>query len=319
MYTPVKKILVTGSSGFVGQRLVESLLEQGYEVIGFSRKKYNSSCPVYIGELDDIDSIRGALNGVDVVIHAAARSHVMNDESLDPLAEYRRVNVEGTRNVVTAAIEAGVKRCIYISSIKANGEQTEPGEALSHSSKLMPEDAYGISKVEAEMVLNKLAKGSALETVIIRPPLIYGPKVKGNFTSLVRLVKSRLPLPFGLIHNQRSFVFLGNLIDLIMNCVDNPRAVNQTFLVSDGDDLSTSELLIQLKQSSNGKAYLIPIPSLLLKTLLLILGKRNLSQKLLGNLQVDISHTCEILHWKPPYTVEQGLNKCHFHSELDSD
>lgn len=314
------KVLVTGSNGFVGHRLSEMLLENGVDVSGYSRRAYAANYPVFIGaDLCDRAGLEPALKDMDVVVHAAARAHVMNDKSCSPIDEYRKVNVEGSIAVAQAALDAGVKRFIYISSIKVNGEFTSDGDTFSNTSNAKPEDEYGISKYEAELALKELAQGSGMEVVIIRPPLVYGKGVKGNFANLLKIVKKGIPLPLGAVHNKRSLVFLENLTDLIINCITNPAAANQTFLVSDGEDLSTTELLTEISVATETKARLVPVPHGLLKFFLRVLGKKGIEQKLLSNLQVDITHTKETLNWKPPYSVSDGLQRCSLNNGCNHD
>ena len=251
-----------------------------------------------------------ALQGVEAVIHAAARVHVMNDRIADPLAEFRKVNVDGTLNLARQASAAGVKRFIFISSIKVNGEATSSDKPFLASDVPAPEDAYGLSKLEAEQGLMQIAAETGLEVVIVRPPLVYGPGVKGNFASMIRLVEKGLPLPLGAIHNLRSLVGIDNLVDLIIRCIDHPAAANQVFLAGDAEDLSTTQLLRGVARAKGRPSRLIAVPAGLLTCGAMLLGKRTFAQRLLGSLQVDISHTCALLDWTPPFTVEEGLRRC---------
>jgi nucleoside-diphosphate-sugar epimerase len=237
----------------------------------------------------------------------------MHDESSDPLAEFRKVNVEGTLNLARQAAEAGVRRFIFISSIKVNGEGTPLGSPYRADAQPQPADSYGISKMEAEQGLRALAAETGMEVVIIRPTLVYGPGVKANFLSMMRWLHKGVPLPFGAIHNQRSLVALDNLVDLIVTCIDHPAAANQTFLVSDGEDLSTTELLRRMATALGKPARLLPVPSWLLEAGASILGKKALSQRLCGSLQVDISKTRELLGWTPPLSVDAALRKTAAH------
>jgi len=248
-----------------------------------------------------------ALAGVNVVFHLAARVHIMNDSASNPLAEFRKTNVDATLNLAKQAVTAGVKRFIFISSVKVNGEFTNIGEPFKETDLPMPDDFYGLSKYEAEQGLLALAKETGLEVVIIRPPLIYGPGVKANFASMLRVVKKGLPLPLGAIHNKRSFVYIGNLVSLLILCINHPRAVNQIFFVSDGQDLSTTELLKICANSFNIKAWLIPVPSRLIAVVASILGKSDIAQRLCGTLQIDISKAKNMLGWRPVVTVLDGL------------
>jgi nucleoside-diphosphate-sugar epimerase len=248
-----------------------------------------------------------ALANEQVVIHTAARAHIMKDEVPDPLAEYRKVNLEGTLNLARQAAQAGVKRFIFISSIKVNGEQTPLGKPFTPEDTPAPEDPYGISKYEAEQGLQQLAQETGMEVVIIRPPLVYGPGVKGNFASMVRLVEKGIPLPLGAIHNKRSLVALDNLVDLIITCIDHPAAANQVFLAGDGEDLSTTELLRGVANAMGKPARLIPVPAGVLMLGATVLGKKAMAQRLLGSLQVDISKAREVLGWEPVVSVETAL------------
>jgi len=243
-------------------------------------------------------------------VHAAARAHIMKDDAVDPLAEYRRVNVAGTLNLARQAAAAGVKRFIFISSIKVNGERTSKGQPFSSHDAASPEDCFGIAKHEAEQGLRELSTETGMEVVIIRSPLVYGPGVKGNFASMIKLVGKGLPLPLGAVHNKRSLVALDNLVDLITTCIDHPGAANQTFLVSDGEDISTTKLLQGVAQAMGKPSRLIPVPASVLQFAATLLGKKAVAQRLLGSLQVDISHTQKCLNWTPPFTVKQGLQRC---------
>ncbi len=303
-------ILVTGANGFVGKLLVSDLLKKQYDVVGVLRSQNTNQADVkmaVIGEITAVTDWSTALDAIDVVVHLAARVHVMNDVASDPLAEFRRVNVDGTLNLARHAVKAGVRRFIFVSSIKVNGELTQVSKPFTASDIPCPQDAYGISKYEAEQGLLKLAKETGLEVVIIRPPLIYGGGVKANFASMMKAVKRGFPLPLGAINNKRSFVYVANLISLILKCIDHPSAANQIFLVSDGCDLSTTELLKACAQSLGVTPRLLAVPQRLLEITAKILGKENLAQRLYGNLQVDITKTRQLLDWEPQFTVEDGL------------
>lgn len=304
-------ILITGISGFVGGRLADSIDSEAYRVVGVVRAVVSKPYPIVeVSSLMDLPAADELLDGIDVVIHAAARVHVMNDGADDPLTAFRDVNVKGTLNLARQAATAGVKRFIFISSIKVNGEQTTLGHLFSAHDVPSPEDFYGISKHEAERGLQELAAETGMEVVIIRPPLVYGPGAKGNFASMIKLVGKGLPLPLGAVHNKRSLVALDNLVDLIITCVDHPGAANQTFLVSDGDDLSTTQLLRNVAEAMGAPSRLMPVPAGLLRLGATLLGKKAVAQRLLGSLQVDISHTQKCLNWAPPLTVKQGLQRC---------
>lgn len=306
-------VLLTGANGFVGSRLLLRLERcSSVKALGVCRRLPRgeaSSSLAVIGDLVDAD-LRAIVAGRDVLIHAAARVHIMQDEVENPLAEYRRVNVVGTLNLARQAAAAGCKRFIFISSIKVNGEFTDKQEPFRAGEVPAPEDEYGISKFEAEQGLRKLSADTGMEVVIIRPPLIYGAGVKGNFASMTRLVEKGIPLPLGAINNKRSLVGIDNLVDLIIRCIDHPAAANQVFLAGDGEDLSTTELLRGVGEAMGKPARLIPVPAGLLQLGATLLGKKAMAQRLLGSLQVDISKTCELLDWKPPYTVQEGLRRC---------
>jgi UDP-glucose 4-epimerase len=231
----------------------------------------------------------------------------MNDTESDPLSAFRTVNVEGTLNLARQAAAAGVQRFIFISSIKVNGEGTTPGSAFTADDEPAPADPYGVSKMEAEQGLRELAAQTSMDVVIIRPVLVYGPGVKANFLNMMRWLDKGIPLPFGAIYNSRSLVALDNLVDLVLTCIEHPAAANQTFLVSDGDDLSTTELLSKMAKALNKPARLIPVPSWMLQGGAALLGKKGLSQRLCGSLQVDIAKTRNLLGWVPPVSVDAAL------------
>lgn len=303
------KVLVTGANGFVGEAACIHLLEQKYELVTTTRSgiAHYGCKSINVGDINGKTEWSAALDGVAVVIHLAARVHVMHDLSVDPLAEFRKVNVDGTLNLARQAANVGAKRFIFVSSVKVNGEQTEAGKPFAEDNLPNPQDAYGQSKYEAEQGLLKIAQGTGMEVVIIRPPLIYGPGVKANFASMMRAVKRGVPLPLGAIHNQRSFVYLGNLISFIKCCIDHPAAANQVFLVSDGHDLSTTELLRSCALALGVKSRLLPLPQWLIEGCARILGKQDVAQRLCANLQVDITKARGLLDWSPPFSVSEGL------------
>jgi nucleoside-diphosphate-sugar epimerase len=306
-------IVLTGASGFLGARLADQIDRQGgLNLTCLVRKALPAGRgrEVVIKGLDASSDWSAILKNQNAVIHAAARAHIMKEEVTDPLAEYRRVNVDGTLNLARYAVEAGVKRFVFISSIKVNGEQTAPDRPFTCDDTPAPEDPYGISKLEAEQGLQQIALETGMEVVIIRPPLVYGPGVKGNFASMTKLVQKGLPLPFGAIDNRRSLVGLDNLVDLIITCIDHPNAANQVFLVSDGEDLSTSGLLRRVAKAMGKPSRLISVPAGLLQLGATVLGKKAVGQRLLGSLQVDISATQERLDWTPPVSVDEGLRRC---------
>jgi len=306
------KVLVTGASGFLGYQLSSALIAKYYSVTAAARCIEKTHCDAntfQIVELSGKTDWSRALVDVDTVIHCAARVHVMNDLSEDPLAESREVNTFGTLNLARQAAQAGVKRFIFISSIKVNGESTRKGCSFSENNHPAPQDPYGISKYEAEQGLLKIAQDTGLEVVIIRPPLVYGPGVKANFLSMMKWVSKGIPLPLGAIVNKRSFIALDNLVDLICVCVEHPKAKNQLFLASDGHDVSTTELLQAMAKALGRSSRLVPVPMNLLKLGASLIGNPDIAQRLCGSLQVDISKAQVLLGWVPPVTMEQGLQK----------
>lgn len=309
----MKRIMVTGGSGFVGRTLLARLHQEGYGLIAPSRSPLTKA-PVGVdnpqvgGLAADVDW-RASLEGAAVVIHSAARVHVMNDTAADPLVEFRKANVDGTLSLARQAAAAGVRRFIFISSIKVNGEGTELGHPYRADDTPDPQDPYGISKMEAEQGLRALASETGLEVVIIRPVLVYGPGVKANFQSMMSWLRKGIPLPLGSTGNKRSLVAVDNLADLIATCIDHPAAANQTFLVSDGEDLSTTQLLQRMGKALGRPARLLPVPASLLQAGAAMLGRRAIAQRLCGSLQVDIGKTRELLGWAPPLSVDDALRK----------
>ena len=300
-------LLITGSNGFLGAALCTFLNDIKIDYQSVSRRGYAGS--ISVGNIDAHTQWSEALRDIDVIVHTAARVHVMNDASLDPLAEFRKVNVEGTLNLARQAVAAGVRRFIFISSIKVNGESTELGLPFFADDIAAPLDPYGVSKYEAEQGLLQLAQETGLEVVIIRPPLVYGPGVKANFASMMKWLSKGIPLPLGAIHNQRSLVALDNLVDLIVTCIDHPAAANQIFLAGDGEDLSTTELLQKMAKALGVSSRLIPIPMWCLLFGARLFGKQAMVQRLCGSLQVDISKAKNVLGWRPPLTVDEALQK----------
>lgn len=306
-------VMLTGATGFLGQHICSNVyLEQQIFLTTVYRSEMppNSDNSFMVSSLDADTNWEEALKAQDVVIHAAARAHIMKDESLDPLSEYCKVNVDGTLNLAKQAAKSGVKRFIYISSIKVNGESTQPGKLFHAYDTPTPEDPYGESKAEAEAGLLKIGAESGMEIVIIRPPLVYGKGVKGNFASLLKLTLKRLPLPLGGIRNKRSLVSVQNLVDLIIRCIDHPNAANQIFLVSDGDDVSTPDLIWRLGIAANKPSRIIYFPVSLMRFVAKFIGKESAVDRLTGSLQVDITHTKETLNWTPPLTLDEGLKSC---------
>ncbi len=307
-----QRILVSGANGFVGRAVCTAAAGHDFSVHGITRFPCDLHRGVknfVIGDIDGLTAWKNALACCQVVVHAAARVHVMRDKTKCPLDAFYQVNVLGTMNLARQAATAGVRRFVFISSVKVNGESTQPGYPFTAGDAPAPLDAYGISKMEAEQGLRELSAQTGMEVVIIRPPLVYGPGVKANFSAMMRWLSRGIPLPLGAIHNQRSLVALDNLVDLILMCVTHPAAANQTFLVSDGEDVSTTELLCRMGQAMDCPAHLIPVPADLLKGAAALLGKRDMAQRLCGSLQVDIEKTCMLLGWQPPLTLDQGLKK----------
>lgn len=306
-----ERILVTGGQGLVGAALAAHATSRGLQVRVSGRRRSAGGDPrsefAETGELDGKTDWSAALAAVDAVVHCAARVHVMRDQSADPALAFREVNTQGTLNLARQAAAAGVRRFVFISSIKVNGEATPDGQAFSERDEAAPCDPYGISKHEAEVGLRALARTSAMEVVVIRPPLVYGPGVKANFAALLRAVGRGTPLPFGALDNRRSLVSLENLVDFIATCLIHPRAANETFLVSDGDDLSTAELVRRMARAAGIAPRLVPVPVWLLRGGAALVGKSDAASRVCGNLQVDIKKARTLLGWTPPASVEQGL------------
>lgn len=307
-------LLLTGASGFVGGALLARLNQQlnckiTLAVRTMPEHPYDSKHVYYMHPFDEKADWTPVVANVDVVVHCAARVHVMSDTVANPLEEFRRINVRGTMNLARQAAQAGVKRFIFISSIKVNGEGTSGSHVYDENDIPAPIDPYGISKLEAEQALNALATETGLEIVIIRPVLVYGPGVKANFKNMMNWLNKGIPLPLGSTANKRSLVAVDNLVDLIVTCIDHPNAANEIFLVSDGEDLSTSELLRRMGHALGKPARLLPVPSWLLKLAASSIGKSSMSQRLCGSLQVDISKAKRVLGWTPPVTVNEALKK----------
>jgi nucleoside-diphosphate-sugar epimerase len=305
--------LLTGTTGFIGKAIVQNLLlckkSNNFLTLAIrhpSDTLQSNIKSVLINNILPTTDWSQALANAKVVIHLAARAHILNDTATNPLVNFRETNTAGTLNLARQAATAGVRRFIFISSIGVNGNQTFD-KPFTVTDIPNPTEPYAISKHEAELGLKQIAAQTGMEVVIIRPPLVYGANAPGNFGKLIKTLASRIPLPLGSIHNHRSLVALPNLIDLITTCIDHPAAANQTFLVSDGEDLSTTDLLRRLGHALGKPARLLPVPQKLLETTLTLLGKRAIAQRLCGNLQIDMTHTCQTLNWKPPVNVDEAL------------
>lgn len=306
------RILVTGANGFVGSALCVALIKKGYAVRAALRaptKCAIANCEtVRVTDIDAETNWAEALSGMTTVIHLAARVHVMHDDASNPLEEFRKVNVVGTEHLTRSAAAGGVKRFVYVSTIKVNGEGTWEKKKFSETDIASPQDPYGISKWEAEQALHRVAQETGMEVVIVRPPLVYGPGVKGNFEQMLDIIAKHAPLPFASVHNRRSLVYVGNLADALIVCATHPAAAGQTYLVSDGEDISTPDLLRRLGGAMRHPARLFPCPPALLKLAGRLTGKTDQVERLLGSLQVDSSKIRRELSWTPPYTLEQGLH-----------
>lgn len=302
------KILVTGASGFVGKSLIAHLLSQGHPASAAVRSKatvIEGAEAVVVADINGGTDWSVALNDVDVVIHLAARVHVMKERAANPLTEFRKVNVAGTRRLADSAAKAGIKRFIYVSSVKVNGEQTtSPFIELDEPN---PQDAYGISKWEAEQVLRHISAETGLEVVIVRSPLVYGPGVKGNFKQLIKVLAKGIPLPLASVKNLRSLIYVENLVDALILCATHPAAAGQTYLVSDGQDVSTPDLLRKISNAMDKPAKLLRCSPVLMRFAGRLFGKSAQLDRLLCSLQVDSSKIRRELGWKPPFTLDEGL------------
>lgn len=307
----VARVLVTGANGFIGRALVEELLRRGLPVTAGVRRAATFQAGIRIacpGDLGPATDWGEALAGCGAVVHLAARVHVMSDKATDPLAEYRKVNVAGTMTLGRQAAAAGVKRFVFVSSIKVNGEGTPPGRPYRETDAPAPLDPYGRSKLEAEEGLLAIGVSSDMEVVVIRAPLIYGPGVRANFLRMARWLARGRPLPLGAVtENRRSLLGLDNLVDFILLCLQHPKAANQVFLAADGEDLSTTELLRRTAAALGVHPRLVPVPPAILEAGAAVLGKRAVVDRLCGSLQVDIGKARRVLGWRPPVSVDEGL------------
>lgn len=303
-------ILLTGSTGFVGDEVLKALSGHNIAVLGRTKPSSVADKSFYTLSLGSKTDFSTAIKSVDCIIHCAARVHIMDDDSLNPLEAYREVNTAGTINFATQAAKSGVSRFIFVSSIKVNGEGTSLGQPFTFADAHCPESDYGLSKAEAEQQLIKIGKETGMEVVIIRPTLVYGPGVKANFASLMSLVSKGIPLPFGCVtNNKRSLVSVDNLVDLIVTCIEHPKAANQVFLVSDDHDVSTSEMLRQMSIALGKSTFQLPVPLWCYKLVGKLFRKEDVIDRLIGSLQVDITHTKKTLGWNPPQSLEDGFKK----------
>lgn len=308
--SPTKLILITGATGFIGRHLLPALHNQNLQVILATRRhpinepSYNYKV-INVRGINETTNWLDALKEVDAVVHLAARAHQLNDQALDPEAEFLRINCEGTKTLAKQAIASGVKHFIFISSIGAMATLSDT--IISEASPCQPDTPYGRSKLNAENALIELCRNTQMNWTILRPTLVYGPNNPGNMERLFALVTKNLPLPLGSIVNSRSLLYVGNLIDAIIRCIEDNRAKNQTFIVSDGEDFSTSELIFRMGNAMGEKTLLLPFPPSLLRLAAKMIKKEEVADRLLGSLQVDSNKIRQMLDWKPPYTVDQGL------------
>jgi nucleoside-diphosphate-sugar epimerase len=311
----MKKILVTGANGFIGHNLYKNLTKLNYSVKGTARNlntaliNYDTKY-ISVGNIDAKTNWDHALEGVDCVIHCAGKAHVINKK--DELDIYRVINREGTKHLAEQAVKAKVKRLIFLSSVKVNSESTDKFDEpkiFTNDDTPNPQDNYAISKFEAEKALWEISSKTNLEVVIVRLPLVYGKGVKGNLKLLIKLINSKIPLPFADIKNKRSLIGIDNLVDVLERCIEHPKAAGKTFLVSDGEDLSTSELINIIASEMNRSVRLFWLPRVLLKFFGFILMRQSQINRLIGSLQIDNSYVREILNWTPPVSVEEGIRK----------
>ncbi len=307
-------ILLTGASGFIGTGLLDRMTSVHALSLRTAHRRPDPELPPNVDavRIDDIDAgtdWRRALAGIDVVVHAAARVHVMHETATDPLVAYRAVNTAGTLNLARQAAAAGVRRFVFLSTIKVNGDASPPGRPFTPGDPPAPPDAYGLSKHEAEAGLRAIADDTGLEVVVIRPPLVYGPGVGGNFLRLMQAVARGTPLPFGAVDNRRSLCALDNLVDLVVRCLGHSAAAGRVFMVSDDEDLSTPALIRHIARATGGRARLLPVPVGLLRAGATLVGRRVELERLIGTLQVDIADTRSRLGWSPPLSVEEGMRR----------
>jgi nucleoside-diphosphate-sugar epimerase len=305
-----KTILVTGATGFIGQPLVSYLVNLGYSVRAIVRRPRLldgiKASLIQIDAMDEETNWREMLQGVDTIIHLAARVHIMRSAEKNPAAAYQRVNVDATRQLAQIAAQVGVRRFVFISSIKVNGESTE-AIPFTEEFPVNPQDFYAVSKWNAERVLADISAKTGMELVILRLPLVYGPRVKANFLRLLTASYHGIPLPFASINNRRSLIYVGNLVSAIQACAEHPAAAGHTFLVSDGEDLSTPDLIRRIAFSLGHPSRLCRMPASLLKGIARLLHRTEEVERLLESLVIDSSKIRRLLDWHPPYSVDQGL------------
>lgn len=305
------KVLVTGATGFVGRALCPLLRSRGFEVRAAVRDPASAGPDVEVARIDELGPAThwsAAVSGTDVVVHLAGRAHVLGEAGSDEAAKVRAVNVEGTVHLARAAARAGVRRLVFVSSVKVHGERNA-GRPWTENDRPAPEDLYARSKWEAEQALDVLARTTGLEVTVLRPPLVYGPGVKANFLRLLRTVDRGLPIPLGAIRNRRSLVYVGNLADAIAACLAHPAAANRTFLVADGEDVSTPELVRRVADALERPARLVNVPLRLLRLGATLLGRRADFERLAGDLAVDSGAIRRDLGWQPPYSMRAGLEE----------
>lgn len=312
----ISKVLVTGANGFIGRAVCRSLSKAGFSPIAGLRSEsvwpaLHAAVPevndfVVIGNLGEMTECGASLDNVTVIIHLAARVHIMADGSLDGLKEFRRVNVNGTASLARAAAARGVRRMVFVSTAKVNGESTS-GKPFTEADPINPQNSYAVSKSEAERALRSISADTGLETVVVRPPLVYGPGVGANFLQLIRFVDCSFPIPLPKTNNLRSFVGVENLSEFLTYCVSHPRAVNQTFLISDGEDVSTRELVSKLAAGLGHQARFLPVPECALRAIARLVGKQSALDRLTGSLVVNSGRARELLQWAPPVTLDGGL------------
>ena len=308
------KILITGANGFIGRALCKKLSRSCYDVSAVVRKIKKNSCYdniryYSIGDFNKKKNWKDLVTGVDCVIHCAAKAHITSKSKKHTLKSYRLINCITTKKLATQCGNFGVKRFIFLSSIGVLGNSTNRHGPFKHSDKPSPKEDYAISKFEAEQELFKISKMSGLEVVVLRPPLVYGALAPGNLMRLINLVRYRLPLPFSLVKNKRSFIGIDNLVDILIHCIEHPDAKGKSFLVSDDDDVSTPDLIKKISQYLGIPSLLFPIPIFFLKFISFIIRRKKEIDKLTDSLQVDISYTKKILSWVPPVGTDEGIRR----------